>query len=139
VAESQQTTRRHVIELEAPDSLLLEVDGARLQRALSNLLGNAIKYSPDGGSVRVTIREHAGAAEIMITDQGVGIPAADLERVFGRFERGSNVTGRFAGTGIGLASAQRIVEQHGGTISASSVLGAGTTITIILPACRKQP
>lgn len=133
VAECQQTTTQHRLQLDAPAEVILEADGPRLQRALSNLLGNAIKYSPDGGDVRITVRAETGAIGVSIVDRGIGIPAADIERVFRRFERGSNAVGRFPGTGIGLSGAQQIVEQHGGSIVAGSVPGAGTTITLVLP------
>ena len=76
--------------------------------------------------------DHAWAV-VAVTDHGIGVRAADLPRLFERFHRGSNVTGRIAGAGIGLAGAKQIVEQHGGTIAATSVEGAGTTLTLRLP------
>lgn len=114
-------------------------DADRLERVLTNVLGNAIKYSPDGGEILIRVRsvpddatDHQWA-EVTVQDRGLGIPAADLPHVFERFHRGRNVVGRIKGTGIGLAGARQIVEQHGGSISASSVEGAGTTLTLRLP------
>jgi signal transduction histidine kinase len=113
------------------------VDEIRVHRVLANLLTNAIKYSPDGGEVRVTIKPTRGpgarSALLVVRDQGVGIPRDDLPHVFDRFHRGSNVIGRFAGTGLGLASARELVELHGGTISVESEEGKGSTFVVRLP------
>jgi PAS domain S-box-containing protein len=111
-------------------------DEARLKRVLRNLLDNAIKYSPGGGEVVVRVaREEAVAgawAVVAVQDRGVGIPAGDLSRIFGRFQRGGNVAD-IGGTGIGLAGARQIVEQHGGTIAVESAEGEGSTFTVRLP------
>jgi signal transduction histidine kinase len=112
---------------------------------LLNLLTNAVKYSPDGGDVVVTVRqEHVGTGDmagdlagetamLAVQDGGIGIPATDLPHIFERFYRASNVGGRSRGTGLGLSAVQQIVEQHGGTITAESEPGVGTTITVRLP------
>ena len=137
VEEQQKTTDRHTIRLEPiePD-LVGDWDPDRLDRVLSNLLSNAIKYSPGGGLITVVVRRHAGptgdGAALEVQDDGVGIPAADLPHVFERFHRASNV-GRIEGTGIGLASVRQVVEQHGGTVSAVSRAGTGSTFTVWLP------
>ncbi len=133
VAEQQQLTARHRVSFLGPEALVVEVDGPRMQRALENLIGNAVKYSPDGGEV--SVRLHARDPEVLLSvqDAGIGIPAADLERIFARFERGANVAGRFAGTGIGLAIARQIVEQHGGTLTVQSEVGKGSTFTLHFP------
>src|SRR5262249_40316336 len=119
------------------DALIGDWDPVRLERVIANLLDNAIKYSPNGGTIVVTIRrdESAGrpGATLAVADQGIGIPAEDVPHVFERFHRGQNVVGRFAGTGFGLAIARQIVEQHGGSITVASVEGAGTTFSIWLP------
>lgn len=126
---------RHAIELTAPSRLVVRADADRLRRAVANLAGNAVKYSPGGGRIAVQLERSSDGAWVVlsVTDEGIGIPAADLVRVFERFERGSNVVGRIPGTGIGLAGARQIVEQHGGTIEVQSRLGAGTTVTVRLP------
>src|SRR5207244_3336969 len=97
---------------------------------------NAITYSPGGGEIRVTVAREDVAepwAVLRIQDAGIGIPPADLPRIFERFQRGSNVVGQIAGTGVGLAGAKQIVEQHGGTIAVESTEHVGTIITIRLP------
>jgi excisionase family DNA binding protein len=135
-ADQQQITDHHTILVESAHRQLVGTwDGVRLERVLENLLSNAIKYSPEGGSITVSIAEEAGGPWSVLTvrDQGLGIPAADLPRVFERFERARNVEGRIGGTGIGLASARQIVEQHGGTIAVESAEGLGSIFTVRLP------
>jgi signal transduction histidine kinase len=100
---------------------------------LDNLLENAVKYSPRGGSVEVAIGSEDGTAVLRVADRGEGIPAADLPYIWERFRRGRNVEGRIPGTGIGLAGVKRIVELHGGTIAVDSQVGVGTTLTVRLP------
>jgi signal transduction histidine kinase len=108
-------------------------DGRRLERVVSNLLGNAIKYSPDGGDVEVRLQRAGEDVVLTVEDQGIGIPAADLPRVFDQFYRGRNAEG-VSGTGLGLTGVRQIVEQHGGAISIQSEEGKGTVVTIRLPA-----
>jgi two-component system sensor histidine kinase BaeS len=111
-------------------------DAPRLERVLGNLLGNAIKYSPEGGeiTIRIAREEHGDPATAILSveDRGVGIPQADLSLIFERFRRAGNVES-FAGSGIGLAGAKRIVELHGGTIAVTSTEGQGSTFTVRLP------
>jgi two-component system phosphate regulon sensor histidine kinase PhoR len=138
VAEQDQASERHSVRLVAPEGALVgRYDAARLERVMRNLLNNAINYSPDGGLVEVTLSSEgepgSAWATIHVRDQGLGIPATELERVFERFVRGSNVVGRIKGTGIGLAGVRQIVEQHGGTVALASAEGVGTTATIRLP------
>ena len=124
------------LEVDAP-ALVGGWDAARLRRVLENLLSNAVKYSPDGGDVVVRVAraedpDGSVVAVLAVADDGVGIPAADLPHVFERFRRGGNV-GAIAGSGIGLAGANRVVEQHGGTVSVESAEGRGSTFTVRLP------
>lgn len=122
------------ITVEAPDHpVVREVSPAKLERALHNLVTNAVKYSPSGGTVTIGVVEHAGGVRISVADQGMGIPRQDLPRIFDRFHRGTNVTGRVSGLGLGLASVARAVAAHGGTIEVDSEVGRGTTFTIHLP------
>jgi PAS domain S-box-containing protein len=142
VAEYQQTAPAHRLHLEtAVPELIGWWDRPRLERVLSNLLSNAIKYSPDGGEITVTIarRSKDGMewAVVEVRDRGMGIPAEDLPHIFERFYRGRNVAAKISGTGIGLASARGIVEQHGGTITVQSREGEGSTFTIYLPITSK--
>lgn len=137
-AESQQLTARHQIVVETSlQELTGTFDAVRLERVLHNLLDNAIKYSPQGGAITVTVDceedEEGGWVVLQVRDQGLGIPPAELPTIFERFKRASNVTGRITGTGLGLSSARQIVEQHGGSITVSSTVGQGTTFTVRLP------
>lgn len=134
VQESQQTTARHRLLLEGPALLQASIDAPRMQRVVSNLIGNAIKYSPDGGEVNIKVEAHDTDVIITVRDRGIGIPGADQSRIFERFQRGTNAEGRFAGTGIGLAGAKQIVEQHGGAITLKSQVGKGSTFTVRFPA-----
>ncbi|HVC33920.1 MAG TPA: GAF domain-containing protein [Chloroflexota bacterium] len=134
----QQTSERHRITFDATVQNLTGFwDGRRLERVLGNLLANAIKYSPAGGDVSVSVASEEAAgrpwAILTIRDNGVGIPAGDLPHVFERFYRARNVAGQTVGAGVGLASARQIVEQHGGTILVTSEEGRGTAVTIRLP------
>ncbi|NTU79192.1 MAG: PAS domain S-box protein [Chloroflexales bacterium] len=138
VRATQATSARHQIRLAAPDSAPLCLgDRRRLARVFENLLSNAINYSPTGGPITVRVdyaTDDAGTwGVVSVRDAGLGIPATDLPRVFERFYRGANVAGRIRGTGLGLASARQIVEQHDGRILAVSVEGGGSTFTVHLP------
>ena len=135
---ARQLSARHEIVVEADAAELIgQWDRFRLRRVLDNIVGNAVKYSPGGGRVMVTItsggRGDGPWARIDVRDEGVGIPVADLDRIFERFQRGSNVAGRIRGTGIGLAGARQIVGQHGGAITIASEEGRGTLVTVTLP------
>jgi signal transduction histidine kinase len=136
--EQRLSAERHQLTLEASVPEVVGVwDAARLERMLTNLVTNAIKYSPDGGEVSVRICLDPAAdqprAVLVVQDLGIGIPAADLPRIFERFQRASNVAGQIAGSGIGLATVRQIVEQHGGQITLDSQEGVGTTCTVYLP------
>jgi signal transduction histidine kinase len=139
VSEYEHTTDRHAFRVAADTELIGEWDAARLERVLDNLLSNAIKYTPDGGVIDVIVvrddDETGSWAVVSVRDPGVGIPALDVPHIFERFQRAGNV-GRISGSGIGLAVARQIVEQHGGSISAESVEGEGSTFTVRLAAGR---
>ena len=107
----------------------LEADPGRLRQVLTNLLANALRYTPAGGSVSLTCRLEAGRAQIAVTDTGPGIPAEDLPHVFERFYKSTDS----GGMGLGLAIARHLVEAHAGTITAESAPGQGTTLRISLP------
>lgn len=129
----------HHIELCTAAATLVGMwDAERLERVIQNLLSNAIKYSPKGGKILVEIEadppQAAKWALLRVTDHGLGIPEGDRSRVFEWFARGGNVeTSSIGGTGIGLASARQIIEQHGGAISVESQEGKGSTFTVRLP------
>ena len=137
VADTRRRTT-HTLAVESSEPALVGAwDRPRLERVVQNLLDNAIKYSPGGGDIvlRMTCEDDPDGtawAVLSVQDNGVGIPAADLPHIFERFWRGSNVGGT-VGAGIGLAGAQQIVEQHGGTIAVASTEGKGSTVTVRLP------
>jgi signal transduction histidine kinase len=119
-------------------SLVGTWDSARVERALGNLVSNALKYSPDDTEVLVSLSQEtrqSGAewAVVRVHDRGVGIPRDELPRIFDRFFRGRNVVGKIYGTGIGLAGVRQVVQQHGGRIRVWSTEGAGTTVALELP------
>ena len=98
----------------------------------SNLLGNAIKYSPAGGAIEVDATICAHEVNVIVADRGIGIPADDLVRLFERYHRGSNVSG-IVGTGVGLYLVKMVVELHGGRIAVDSTEGEGSRFTVSLP------
>jgi two-component system sensor histidine kinase SenX3 len=109
-------------------------DERLLTVAIHNLIANAVHYSSDGSRVGVGMRRHKGAVEITVTDQGVGIPEADLDRIFERFFRVDQARSRHTGgTGLGLAIVKHVVQNHGGDIRVWSQQGSGSTFTIRLP------
>ena len=110
------------------------VDEKLLRHILGNLLSNAIKYSPEVAGVRLGVRHIAQGLRFEVRDQGIGIPADDLPRLFGDFHRASNV-GSIPGTGLGLAIVKRAVESHGGAIAVESQAGSGTCFTVTVPLC----
>lgn len=123
----------HNIEFECPDmTLVAEFDKKLLRRAFTNLIGNAIKYSPDGGTVAFKLWRDGSVAYIQVIDSGIGIPPEDAEYLFDAFHRAANVEG-LPGTGLGLAIAKQSIEMHDGEISFESKSGIGTTFTIRLP------
>jgi PAS domain S-box-containing protein len=124
--------------VETVDGPELTCDETRVHQVLDNLLNNALKFTPTGGSVTVRARPSPPGWQVEVADSGVGIPAAELHRVFSAFFRGSNTAvgaGQPAppGTGLGLVVSRAIVELHGGTIQVASTEGEGTTVTVSLP------
>src|SRR5204862_1421721 len=110
----------------------IEADERRLKQALFNLISNAIKFTPAGGSIRLEARRSGNELILAVTDTGVGIPAVDQERVFEKFERG-NPQARESGAGLGLSLVKSLIELHGGSVSIESAPGSGTTILCRLP------
>jgi signal transduction histidine kinase len=136
--ERQPISAQHRLCLETAEATIVGWwDAARLERALDNLLGNAIKYSPQGGAVTVRIaREAERGVEwvvLAVRDAGLGIAPADLPHIFQPGYRAAGVAGGQQGSGLGLAIARQIVEAHGGTITVASQLGRGSTFTVRLP------
>ncbi|HEY4179834.1 MAG TPA: ATP-binding protein [Kofleriaceae bacterium] len=133
VVAAKSLVRGHVLDVTlAPEAMVGNFDEARMSRVLGNLVSNAIKYSPHGGHIRIATTRIANWAEIRVTDSGIGIPAADLPRVFERFHRAANV-GRIDGNGLGLASSREVVIAHGGSLDVESIEGSGSTFIVRLP------
>src|SRR5207248_2092260 len=118
-----------------PDIGVIEADERRLKQALFNLVSNAIKFTPPDGAVRLEGRREDGEIVLAVTDTGVGIPTADQERVFEKFERG-NPQARQSGAGLGLSLVKSLIELHGGSVSIESRPSAGTTSRCHLPAAQ---
>jgi two-component system sensor histidine kinase BaeS len=112
-----------------PDAAVVSAEQARIRQVLANLLDNALRHTPAGGSVRVAVRPVGDWVAVTVADTGSGIPPELLPRVFDRFVKGDGSVG----SGLGLAIARELVEGHGGTISVQSASGAGTTISFRLP------
>ena len=122
----------HTLVLDVPDDPLhAEADPERLRQVLGHLIDNAIKFSPSGGTVTVAARRRNGAVEVSVSDEGVGIPPGERERIFRKFYRG-DTSGR-GGTGLGLFIVQGLVEAMGGSVSVESAEGGGSSFSIALP------
>jgi PAS domain S-box-containing protein len=113
----------------------LVLDAARIKQVLYNYLSNAIKFTPEDGSITLRIAtDEPGWFRLSVTDTGIGIAASDLDRLFVEFQQlDASIAKKFQGTGLGLALTKRIVEAHGGRVEVSSVLGAGSTFSAVLP------
>jgi PAS domain S-box-containing protein len=125
----------HNITTELDEALpIISADPDRLIQVVSNLVNNAVKYSPDGGAVNVTTALQDGHVLVAVKDHGVGIAPENISRVFGRYERfESNKTSKVVGTGLGLAISRQIIELHGGKIWVDSKVGEGSTFQFTLP------
>lgn len=137
LAESVAATfrdKREVRVIAPAEPLVVVADADRLRQTLENLIGNALKYSPRGGSVAVEILSADEFAEIRVVDAGIGIPPEDIDRIFTRFARAGNaLSSGIGGTGFGLYISRAIVERHGGRLTVKSELGKGSTFVAKLP------
>jgi PAS domain S-box-containing protein len=122
------------LELSADELPPIRADGARLAQLFDNLVSNAVKFTPEGGNVTVSLTRDDGRAVLAVRDNGIGIPAAEQEQLFGRFFRARGAIDReIQGTGLGLSIARTIAERHGGRIDFESVEAVGTTFRVELP------
>ncbi|ADO75177.1 Sensor protein [Stigmatella aurantiaca DW4/3-1] len=127
-------SQQHQIELTVPDGPVpVRGDPTRLIQVLTNLLSNAIKYSPLGGRVRVLIEQSQEEVLLSVSDEGVGIPPGEYERIFAPFKRSASASAELPGIGLGLSVSRRIVRAHGGNIEVVSQEGAGSTFRVRLP------
>ena len=134
-SQSQEDTKKYELIREYPITpIWVEIDKDKMTQVIDNILNNAIKYSPDGGKIKVGMKTTDAQLIISISDEGLGIPKKDLPRIFDRFYRVDKARSRAqGGTGLGLAIAKEIVKQHKGFIWAKSEYGKGSTFTIVLP------
>jgi signal transduction histidine kinase len=133
-ALARTATERGVAVTVDPEPADVTGDPARLRQLVMILVDNAIRHSPDGGQVVVSVRTEGPTARLVVDDQGEGIREEDLPRVFDRFYRAAGAQG--SGTGLGLAIAAWIVERHGGRIGATNVATGGARFTVELPVRR---
>ena len=134
-SQSQEDSKKYELIREYPISpIWVEIDTDKMTQVIDNILNNAIKYSPDGGKIKVGMKTTDAQLIISISDEGLGIPKKDLPRIFDRFYRVDKARSRAqGGTGLGLAIAKEIIKQHKGFIWAKSEYGKGSTFTIVLP------
>ena len=134
-SQSQEGSKKYELIREYPITpIWVEIDTDKMTQVIDNILNNAIKYSPDGGKIKVGMKTTDAQLIISISDEGLGIPKKDLPRIFDRFYRVDKARSRAqGGTGLGLAIAKEIVKQHKGFIWAKSEYGKGSTFTIVLP------
>lgn len=134
-SQSQEDTKKYELIREYPITpIWVEIDTDKMTQVIDNILNNAIKYSPDGGKIKVGMKTTDAQLIISISDEGLGVPKKDLPRIFDRFYRVDKARSRAqGGTGLGLAIAKEIVKQHKGFIWAKSEYGKGSTFTIVLP------
>jgi PAS domain S-box-containing protein len=140
VATFRPLTNSHQFPLELDPSLrTIDGDRDRLAQAITNLVSNAVKYSPAGGTVTIATGNDGDDVVISVRDEGIGIAGEDLPRIFDRFERvETGIAGRIAGTGLGLSIAQEIASLHGGRLWADSELGLGSTFYLAIPASESR-
>ncbi len=143
VEQAAPTARRRGIELtvDVPEEPLpIRHDPVRIGQVVTNLVGNALKFTSRGGRVQVRVRPTRGGGEIVVADTGMGIDPAELPRIFDRFYRGARATdARGSGSGLGLAIVRSIVEMHGGSVTVRSRIGEGSVFRVELPASPTAP
>jgi PAS domain S-box-containing protein len=135
VDRARASSDNHSVRTELDEALpIINADPDRLIQVISNLVSNAVKYSPDGGEVTISTAAENGQLRVAVKDQGVGIPPEFIGRVFGRYERFENTkTSKVVGTGLGLAISRQIIELHGGKIWVESKVGSGSTFQFTVP------
>jgi signal transduction histidine kinase len=127
-------SERHPVVLAVPESaVMVQADAGRLQRVLENLVNNAIKYSPDGGAVEVSVALEGDQAVLRVRDHGIGISPDALPQIFDRSYRAPEAATYAPGLGLGLSIASQVVSRHGGSIDAAAADGSGTVVSVRLP------
>ncbi len=130
----QHQTDKHTFKVNIPGSLAkIEADKDKISQVTENLISNALKFSPEGGDITVSIKENKDEIKVSVLDAGMGIPEKDLQDIFEKFYRASNVsTEAIEGTGLGLAIVKYIIESHEGKLSVESKLDKGSTFSFLL-------
>lgn len=137
VALHCKTGATHQFVVEATEARLVGAwNAVAITHVISNLISNAVKFSPPGSVIRLTLDQEENMAMLRVADEGIGIPVAELSHVFEPFYRACNAERTAAGLGLGLATAKMSVNQYGGSISLESEVGAGTVVTVRLPLLR---
>jgi signal transduction histidine kinase/DNA-binding response OmpR family regulator len=138
--QPQAAAKEQTIHLDSADQLGLHVLGnaVRLRQAVSNLVENAVKYTPEGGRIEVAVHSEDDQVVIYVSDNGIGIPLADQPHIFDKFFRSHQATEGVEGTGLGLSIVKSIIENHDGRIWVESRVGEGSTFTVVLPAYRSD-
>jgi two-component system phosphate regulon sensor histidine kinase PhoR len=140
MCEKKAADKSMRLDLECPPELHAEINAPLLEQAVTNLIDNAIKYSEAGAAVRIAASAEGSDAVIRVQDQGCGIEAVHLPRLFERFYRVDRARSReLGGTGLGLAIVKHIVAAHRGSIHVESTVGRGSTFSISLPRARPKP
>jgi signal transduction histidine kinase len=136
VAEAKGVTLAAPDDAPAPDdrgrAVIVDADRTRLEQVAANLIDNAVKYTPPGGRVEVTLSREHGRAVLRVSDTGPGIPPEEVPRIWERLFRG-DASRTERGLGLGLSLVKAIVEAHGGTVDVSSTVGSGSTFIVSLP------
>jgi signal transduction histidine kinase len=131
------TKKNLTLDFDCPlDIGTIQADERRLKQALFNIMSNAVKFTPENGSITVAAKREDDQVVISFTDTGIGISEEDRPRVFLRFERGTNAEARRSGAGLGLSLVKSFIELHGGEVALDSTPGEGTKVTCVLPAPR---
>jgi two-component system, OmpR family, sensor histidine kinase VicK len=132
--DAQSSAQQHLIDVEAPPGPLVGWwDKDRLGQICNNLLGNAIKYSPNGGPIRMTLEDRGESVYVAVSDQGIGVHPDEHERLFERFYRADPMRNATPGLGLGLYITRMLVEAHGGLIGVQSEPAQGSTFWFTLP------
>jgi signal transduction histidine kinase len=137
--KSQAEEKKITLKMSAGDKpIKVRADPEHARRILSNLLNNAIKFTPDGGSVELALASRPNDALVIISDTGIGIPAEDINKLFNKFYRSSSASHHKEGSGLGLAISKGLIEAQGGTIWVESEAGAGSSFYFTLPRAKEN-
>jgi len=138
IEPQQMNSRKHEFIFEEAGDIFVEADRLRLEQVIANFINNAVKYSPQGGKVQVTIADGGEEVLFSVKDQGIGISLQNQQHIFDRFYRAEDLSGKISGLGLGLYISKEIIERHGGAVSVESRQGEGATFTFSLPKSKQD-